>query len=157
MHPKLSCSKLLYLYMAGAIFGTLILVSKSFAEKPGKLDRHQNTEYASYQKIMERTPFVQTVRRLDLSEQQWTKIKTTLKNHRIDTKTQRERLATLKGEVLGLINNFNDTTAQGLTLQMGKILGEIEYSKIALRASIYQTLTPDQREKLGVMAFYGKN
>ena len=101
--------------------------------------------------------FLRPLRKLNLSEDQREEINTVIANHRENTEEQREKVRELKIELTELIPSFNDTTARGLSLQLGELMGELEYTKIAVRAEIYQTLTPDQRDKLVAMTVFGKD
>ena len=101
--------------------------------------------------------FLRPLRKLNLSEDQREEINTVIATHRENTEEQREKVRELKIELTELIPSFNDTTAQGLSLQLGDLMGELAYAKIAVRAEIYQTLTPDQRDKLVAMTVFGKD
>ncbi len=140
-----------------AILLALIASSHSYAQSANDTRWSQKKEERVQYKQKGMMPFLKPLRRLDLSEQQWTEIKAVLNTHRDDTEEQRNQLAGLKKELTELIPNFNDTTAQGLSLEIGEIMGQLEYAKVEVRASIYQTLTPEQREKLVAMAVFGRD
>ena len=143
--------------MICAILIALITSSFSFAQNTNDTRWKQKNEERMHYKQKGMMSFLKPLRRLDLSEQQLIEIKAVLNTHRDNTDEQRNRLTNLKGELTQLIPNFNETTAQGLALEIGEIAGQLEYAKIELRASIYKTLTSEQREKLMALAVFGKD
>ena len=157
MDTNISTCKAMYLPMILAFFVALSVVSNTHAEKPNTSKWDQKGSDRANHRPKEMMSFLKPLRRLDLSEEQREEIKTVLTTHRENTEEERKRLRELKIQLIELIPNFNDTTAQGISLQIGEIMGELEYVKIAVRASIYQTLTPDQRDKLVAMAVFGKD
>lgn len=144
----------IYLQLIYATFVALLFIANTYAEKPNNSNWNQHIQDRMLHKPKDMMSFLRPLRRLDLSEQQRLEITTVLSNHRESTKEQRKRLQTLKTDLIKLIPNFNDTNAQGLSLRMGEIVSGLEYAKIAVRASIYNTLTPAQKEKLVVMTVF---
>ena len=157
MNINISNIRTMYLPMILAIFVALSLASNTHAEKPSDSRWAKNGNDRVSHKPKEMMSFLRPLRKLNLSEDQWEEIKIALATHRENTEEQRERLRELKIELTELIPNFNDTAAQGLSLQLGELVGELEYAKIAVRASIYQALTPDQRDKLVAITVFGKD
>ncbi len=157
MNINISNIRTMYLPMILAIFVALSLASNTHAEKPSDSRWAKNGNDRVSHKPKEMMSFLRPLRKLNLSEDQWEEIKIALASHRENTEEKRERMRELKTELTELIPSFNGTTAQGLALQIGELMGELEYTKIAVRAEIYQTLTPDQRDKLVAMAIFGKD
>ena len=157
MNDNISNIKTTYLPMILAIFVALSLASSTQAEKPSKSRWANNEDDRVSHRPKEMMSFLRPLRKLNLSEDQREEINTVIAAHRENTEEQRERVRELKIKLTELIPSFNDTTAQGLSLQLGELMGELEYTKIAVRAEIYQTLTPDQRDKLVAMTVFGKD
>jgi len=156
MNNNISNIKTMYLPMILAIFVALSLASNTHAEKPSKSRWANNGDDRVSHRPKEMMSFLRPLRKLNLSEDQREEINTVIAAHRENTQEQRERVRELKIKLTELIPSFNDTTAQGLSLQLGELMGELEYTKIAVRAEIYQTLTPDQRDKLVATTVFGK-
>ncbi len=157
MNTNISNIKTMYLPMILAIFVALSLASNTYAEKPSNSRWAKNGDDRVSHRPKEMMSFLRPLRKLNLSEDQREEINTVIFAHRENTEEQRERVRELKIKLTELIPSFNDTTAQGLSIQLGELMGELEYTKIAVRAEIYQTLTPDQRDKLVAMTVFGKD
>ena len=157
MNINISNIRTMYLPMILAIFVALSLASNTHAEKPSDSRWAKNGNDRVSHKPKEMMSFLRPLRKLNLSEDQREEINTVIATHRENTEEQREKVRELKIELTELIPSFNDTTAQGLSLQLGDLMGELAYAKIAVRAEIYQTLTPDQRDKLVAMTVFGKD
>ena len=157
MNTNISNIKATCLPMILAIFVALSLTSNTHAEKSSNSRWAKNEDDRISHRPKEMMSFLRPLRKLNLSEDQREEINTVIATHRENTEEQREKVRELKIELTELIPSFNDTTAQGLSLQLGDLMGELAYAKIAVRAEIYQTLTPDQRDKLVAMTVFGKD
>ena len=157
MSITIPTNKTIFLPMILALFFVLSLTPTAHAENANSSKWDQRGMDRINHRPKEMMSFLKPLRKLSLSEEQREEIKLVLATHRENTEEKRNQLRQLKIELTELIPNFSDTNAQNLSLQLGKVMGELEYAKISVRALIYQTLTPDQRDELVAMTVFGKD
>jgi len=86
--------------------------------------------------------------RLDLSDDQQSRITTLLEAEHGQVQSDRDQLKSLRDQLVSMEGDFDSDSTRVITDEMGVISGRLAYSRASTFSEINQILTEDQRDKL---------